>query len=268
MPKMLPKLPGLALAMIITMALLAAALAFTLAIAEGAGPAQEIKRRAPNLVAYRFFPPSGALPAPAVLPRAQVSYFALVPGNDDWKLQRWDNDAWRCLDDRDFNAVAHFDATGVGRGWQTNPGMANDQLYLRGVAADDDDDVCQPDVRLTTVSRILLFTYGTAPENPVDPPPGYSATPPDGIDSIDTLIYQAPGGGWTTQMLVSVAAAGVVMVILRSMAGLMIGILVLPVSAFGIVLIGYGSYWYVTVAVLFMALSIAAFTMITRRPGG
>ena len=50
MPKKLPPLPGLALAIIIVLGLLVAAMALHISIidgAEGAGPAQEIKRRGP-----------------------------------------------------------------------------------------------------------------------------------------------------------------------------------------------------------------------------
>ena len=125
---------------------------------------------------------------------------------------------------------------------------------------------CDSGAELAQVSPAIQVTFGTA--NPGPTPPGYGDKPPEGIDSIDTLIYQTPGGDWVAQMFVSVGAAVVIIAILRSMVGMIAGIGAMPISAYGMASIGYGAYWYVIVMVLFFVLAVAAFTLLTRRPSG
>ena len=270
----MPPMPKIGFALLITIALLAAAMAFQLAIAEG----QEIKRRPPAdvLIAY-LATPTAALPMPASVPVSTSVKFRMAPPQRDWRLQFFNKQSqWECFtagyDNIPNHSYSVSDDPELGRIIAFAQPVAM-QIYLRGAAPNPGYDACDsahvsaPDTELT-VSDTLLIIYGAGNVNPGPTPPGYGANPAQSLETFDDLLYQAPGGGWTTQMLVSVAAAGVVMVILRSMAGLMIGILVLPVSAYGMALIGYGSYWYVTVAVFFMALSIAAFAIIIRRPGG
>ena len=281
MPKKLPPLPGLALAVIITLALLCAAMMLHITIAESAGPAQEIKRRPPDnaLIAY-LTNPADALPAPAQVPHRTSVKFRMQPARDDWELQFYDDDddEWVCFNAAYGSQMSHAYSADSDPDWGRIIGFYQPfeaLFYLRGVVPQFAGAACAgnalnapsaADSDLAVISGTLKLTYGTGVFNPPEPPPGYGAQS-DGIDSIDTLIYQAPGGEWVTQMLVSVGAAVVVMVILRSMAGLMIGIMVMPVSAFGMALIGYGSYWYVAVMVLIFVFAVAGFAMLTRQRG-
>ena len=273
MPKKLPYLPRFALAIIIVLALLAAAMALNLAIAEG----QEIKRRPPDdaLIAY-LTDPDSPLTAPAQVPAGTALKFHIVPASDAWKLQYYGADKnWHCVDwlrgvtygpsirpDPELGSIITF-------GYPSNR-----IFYLRGAVPNYGAGCTQqpagqsvPDDDMRQITAIMPVTWGTAPQNPGPTPPGYGAAP-DGIDSIDTLIYQAPGGDWVAQMMVSVGAAVVIMAILRSMVGLIAGIGAMPISAYGMAAIGYGSYWYVTVMVLIFVLAVAAFATIIRRPGG
>ena len=285
MPKKLPKLPGLAFAIIIVLGLLCAAMALHITLidgAEGAGPAQEIKRRPMGLIAY-LSNPDDALPTPAAsVPAATPLKFRMIPAESYWRLQYWEglgaNPAWQCLSAAAVGlwmppgAYSESDDPALGR-IVTFAQPSNAQWYYRGAvsksgATCDSRDVSVADSELQTATPALLVTYGTGGAAAVKPPPGYNPNPAQSLETFDDLLYQAPGGEWVTQMLVSVAAAVVVMAILRSMAGLMIGIMVMPVSAFGMALIGYGSYWYVTVMALIFVLTVAAFTILTRRPSG
>ena len=273
MPKKLPYLPRFALAIIIVLALLAAAMALNLAIAEGQGFTPKYRDA---LIAWTTNP-SDTLGLQAQLPTSTAVKFAMPTPSDSWELQTWSGSGkWHC---DSIAGATQSDNDDLGR-VITATLHGNGEIYLRGVEPPDFGDACtseppppgiyttvmvsKPDAELAQISRMMLIRYGAGPQNPIPAPPGYKT---DTLQTADDLLYQAPGGGWTTQMLVSVAAAGVVMLILRSMAGLMIGILTLPVSAYGMVLIGYGSYWYVTVAVFLTALCIAAFATIIRRPG-
>ena len=260
MPKKLPPLPGLALAVIITLALLCAAMMLHITIAESAGPPQEIKRRGPFLIAY-LTTPTDALPNPATVNVPATVNFRMEPASDTWKLQRWANGAWGCADGS-FDVYSESEDADLGRIATATQAIGATALYLRGVVPAQGQNPCYSYSELASVTRVMQLTIGAATPGPA--PPGYGAKT-DSIDSIDTLIYQAPGGDWVTQMLVSVGAAVVIMVILRSMIGLIAGIAAMPVSAYGMALIGYGSYWYVTVMVIIFVLSVAAFATLTRR---
>ena len=270
MPKKLPKLPGLAFAIIIVLGLLCAAMALHISIidgAEGAGPAQEIKRRHTPvaLIAY-LTNPADALPLPATVNVPATVNFRMEPKSDDWKLQRFANGAWECADGSFDTEYSESDDDDLGRIATAKQFFTATALYLRGVVPAQGDDACFPSNELAQVSPAIQVTFGTA--NPGPTPPGYGDKPPEGIDSIDTLIYQTPGGDWVAQMFVSVGAAVVIMAILRSMVGLIAGIGAMPISAYGMASIGYGAYWYVIVMVLLFVLTVAAFTVITRRPSG
>ena len=290
MPKKLPRLPGLALAIIIVLGLLVAAMAAHISIidgAEGAGPAQGFTPKyRTELIAWTTSA-DDRLPAPASVQGQEGVYFAMAPSRDDWALQRYaGKDAgWVCINAayarQGFIAYSYSESDNDDLGrviFFRQPYHA--PFYLRGAAPKENSYACEgtalnaksaPDSELEAISRVLLLTFGGGAQNqpgytaPIPPPQGYSDAT---LQTADDLLYQAPGGDWVTQMLVSVAAAVVVMVILRSATGLMIGIMVLPVSAFGMALIGYGSYWYVTVMALIFVLAVAAFTLLTRRPSG
>ena len=260
MPNM-PKIPTFALALLIIMGLLAAAMSCRLAIVEGTGPAQEIKRRPmPALIAY-LTNPDAALPNPATVNVPATVKFRMEPASDVWKLQRWAGGAWGCAGgsfDTNYSESADSDLGRIATAVQ----IGSTALYLRGVVPAEGADPCYSLAELASVTRVMQVTFGTAA--PADPPPGYGAAP-DGIDSIDTLIYQTPGDTWTAQILVSIGAAGVIMVILRSMAGLLIGAAAMPVSAYLMASIGYGSYWYVAVTALLLAFAVAAVSVLIRK---
>lgn len=267
MPKKLPPLPGLALAIIIVLGLLVAAMALHISIidgAEGAGPAQEIKRRGPFLIAY-LTNPNDALPNPASVMRGTVK-FRMEPASDTWTLQSWNDtdEDWDCAEAY-FDTYAEATDSELGRVVTVAQVFSDAGLYLRGVVAADGSGACYADAELASKTRVMQLIVGNGMPGPT--PPGYNPNPPT-LENADALLYQAPGGDWVTQMLVSVGAAVAVMVVLRNATGLMMGIMVMPVSAFAMALIGYGSYWYVTVMALIFVLTVAAFTLLTRRPSG
>ena len=267
MPKKLPPLPGLALAIIIVLGLLVAAMALHISIidgAEGAGPAQEIKRRGPFLIAY-LTNPNDALPNPATLILPARVNFRMEPASDHWKLQEWTGYGWDCASIGLFEDYSEAADSDLGRIATATQQLINIAPYLRGVVPAQGENPCYADAELASVTRVMQLTIGEATPGPT--PPGYDANP-DSIDSIDTLIYQTPGGDWVAQMFVSVGAAVVIMAILRSMVGMIAGIGAMPISAYGMASIGYGAYWYVIVMVLFFVLAVAAFTLLTRRPSG
>ena len=270
MHKNLPPLPGLALAIIIVLGLLVAAMALHITIidgAEGAGPAQEIKRRhtPPMLIAY-LTNPADALPLPATVNIPATVKFRMEPKSDNWKLQRFARGEWGCADGSFDTAYSESDDDDLGRIVAASQFSTATAFYLRGVVPAQGENPCYAGAEFAQVSPAIQVTFGTA--NPGPTPPGYGDKPPEGIDSIDTLIYQTPGGDWVAQMFVSVGAAVVIMAILRNMIGLIAGIGAMPISAYGMASIGYGAYWYVIVMVLIFVLSVAAFAVITRRPSG
>ena len=249
---------------------------------DSAPPPQEIKRRPNGLIPYLTNPDS-PLPTPAsVLDAPAAVKFRIAPPRDDWDLQTWggpredDESGWECQGGG--FGVTYTKSVDPELGqiitWaRTNPRIS----YLRAVYPESGGAACKPggfgqlgqsykDDDMAYISPTILITYG-AGAAAIAPPPGYDANP-DSIDSIDTLIYQTPGGDWVAQMFVSVGAAVVIMAILRSMIGLIAGIGAMPISAYGMASIGYGAYWYVIVMVLFFVLAVAAFTLLTRRPSG
>lgn len=261
----------LAYGLLIAVSLFAVALSCQLAISEGTGPAQEIKRRPPDvaLIAYLSSSPEHPLATPASVPAGTAVQFRMAPARNDWRLQFFTG-TWNC-------ASSAYGAIGWTYTESDDPALGkvislgrpdNVTMYIRGATPTEFSAACNNDVsvsdsELGTISPVLLVKYGTG-GTPGAAPPGYGAAP-DGIDSIDTLIYQTPGGDWVAQMLVSIGAAAVIMLILRSMIGLLAGIAAMPISAYGMAAIGYGTYWYVTVVVVLFILAAAAAAVLTRK---
>ena len=266
-----------------------------------ATPTPPVPKYRDILVAYLTDPNERLGPVQAQFSSSTAMKFKMVParpdpkhGREDWQLLYLDNkdhqyDAdgnmrWRCVNRRSnsnltidrvdgaYTADRVFDYT-------FNPSYHS---YLRGIVVEDGDACERKDlykkngerVELADTSvavleskwavktRIIYFSSGGIGAHEPKVPPDFNAPT---LQTVDDLIYQAPGGDWTTQMLVSFGASVVVMIILRSMVGLMIGILVMPVSAYGMFLIGYGSGWYVIVMVLLFVFSAVAWGLVTRR---
>ena len=245
------------------------------------------------LVAYLTDPDERLGPVSASVPTGRVS-FRMVPPRDEWQLQYYDvtterpqpvlpDTGWDCI--RESTETRYYfqyvldSAHGRGLVATWNEGN-NVTHYLRAVVTKDGESACartrdaygqtsRPDSDMAVITRTLKLTYGTGNhwnmqrDGPRSVPKSFANAPT--LRTVDDLIYQSPGGHWTTQMLVSFGAAVVVMIILRSMVGLMLGILLLPVTAYGMVLIGYGSYWYVLVMVLLFVFSVVAWGMAIRR---
>ena len=246
------------------------------------------------LVAYLTDPNERLGPVRASVPPGTVINFRMVPARDEWQLMYIDNRAfqygpegnkgdmrWRCVS----TTNSAIDMT-AGRGRVFNYTVnTNWNVFLRGVVAQEDGDACEvihaygpkgeeagggrpntsvsvPDNKLAVKTRALYLDTGGTNRGKPDVPPGFDGPT---LQTVDDLIYQAPGGHWTTQMLVSFGASVVVMIILRSMVGLMVGILLMPVTAYGMFLIGYGSGWYVIVLCLLFVFSAVAWGLVIRR---
>ena len=268
-----------------------------------ATPTPPVPKYRDILVAYLTDPNERLGPVQATFSSSTTIKFKMVPARPDpkrdrkdWQLVYLDNrahqknaddedrDLWRCLNpdsnsnltidrvDGAYTADRVFD-------YNFNPSYNS---YLRGIVVEDGDacetiqagnrpntSVAVPEDKWSVKTRIIYITRGTRGSYEPDPPKGFAEPnqPLGGptLQTVDDLIYQAPGGDWTTQMLVSFGASVVVMIILRSMVGLMIGILLMPVSAYGMFLIGYGSGWYVIVMVLLFVFSAVAWGLVTRR---
>ena len=257
------------------------------------------------LVAYLTDPNERLGPVQATFSSSTAIKFKMAParpdpkhGRKDWQLVYLDNknhqydedgnEMWRCISldgnsnltidevDGEYTADRVFD-------YPFNPSYNS---YLRGIVVADGDacetktagtgDNARPNTSVavhedkwSVKTRIIYISRGS--------PGGFEPVPPKGfaepnqplggptLQTVDDLIYQAPGGHWTTQMLVSFGAAVVVMIVLRSMVGLLIGIMVMPLSAYGMFLIGYGSGWFVMVMALLFVFSVVAWGMVTRR---
>ena len=242
------------------------------------------------LVAYLTDPDERLGPVSASVPRGRVS-FRMVPPRDKWQLQYYEpavvpddpDTGWECVRET-TNTQYYFQYaldSAHGRGLVATWNELNNVThYLRAVVTKDGESACakardaygqtsRPDSDMAVITRTLKLVYGTgihwniSRDGPRTVPKSFANAPT--LRTVDDLIYQSPGGHWTTQMLVSFGAAVVVMIILRSMVGLMLGILLLPVTAYGMVLIGYGSYWYVLVMVLLFVFSVVAWGMAIRR---
>ena len=255
-----------------------------------ATPTPPVPKYRDILVAYLTDPDERLGPVSASVPRGRVS-FRMVPPRDEWQLQFYNvttkgpqpvlpDTGWECIRET-TNAQYYFQYaldSAHGRGLVATWNELNNVThYLRAVVTKDGESACakardaygqlsRPNSDMAVITRTLKLTYGTGSHwnHGIRQAPKSFANAPT-LRTVDDLIYQSPGGHWTTQMLVSFGAAVVVMIILRSMVGLMLGILLLPVTAYGMVLIGYGSYWYVLVMVLLFVFSVVAWGMAIRR---
>lgn len=220
-------------------------------------------------------------------PNGTTVKYRMVPARDEWKLQHWAFEStshkgrWMC---QGLNSSVTYkfqeaiDASG-GRGMVTTWNEPNNETrYVRGVVPKAEKSACDasmvsnPDGDMQAITRTLKLTFGIGSiwRTRTDPPGLLNINPPPSFDgptlqTADDLLYQTPGGPWTTQMLVSIGAAAVVMIVLRSMIGLLIGIAVMPAAAFGMVTIGYGNYWYVMVVGLLFVFSAVAWGVVARR---
>ena len=102
--------------------------------------------------------------------------------------------------------------------------------------------------------RILAHPMGQPQESD---PPGMT---------MDEFIDTTPGGPWMPQLLVSFLATGMMLWMFRlSVAGLLIAAIMMPVSAFGMAVIGYGNYWLPTIEGVLLGLAFLGWRFLTRR---
>ena len=256
------------------------------------------------LVAYLTDPNERLGPVSATFSSSTAMKFRMAParpdpkhGRKDWQLLYLDNKnfqydedgnmRWRCISPGSQSNLTGDEVDGAYTAdrvydYTFNPSYHS---YLRGIVVADGDacesknlykkngeTVGRPNTSVAVLkdkwsvkTRIIYLSSGSPGPDGREPdvPPDFAHAPT--LQTLDDLIYQAPGGHWTTQMLVSFGAAVVVMIVLRSMAGLMIGIMVMPLSAYGMYLIGYGSGWFVMVMALLFVFSVVAWGMVTRR---
>lgn len=251
-----------------------------------ATPTPPVPKYRDILVAWLTDPNDRLGPVSETFAASTTIKFRMQPPRDDWQLLYLDNQVhqydeqrnirWRCLSQSGNSAIDA--STAMGRVYTYN-WNASYNSYVRGVVlADPDDNACESitiggrsntsvavlgDV-FKIETRAIYFTSGTVvPNREPTPDPKFTGVPT--LQTADDLLYQTPGGPWTTQMLVSIGAAAVVMIVLRSMIGLLIGIAVMPAAAFGMATIGYGNYWYVMVVGLLFVFSAVAWGVVARR---
>ena len=137
----------------------------------------------------------------------------------------------------------------------------NEDYYVRGAYQLCDD--CE-----TQYTRIIHLTWGTgfaARDPPYPTPDGYMAVYPT-FSTPSDLVDITPGGRWIAQMLVSVCAGAVVLVILRGSAmGLFAGVGTMPLAASMMAVLGYGETWFAAMTVILLILTVLAWAFVARR---
>lgn len=86
------------------------------------------------------------------------------------------------------------------------------------------------------------------------------------LDTPYELLRATPGGNWTTQMAVSVLCSVMTLLIFRSAgaAAVMGAAAVLPISAFGMSVLGFGNLWYAGMTVVIAIATLFAFKLLSK----